>query len=127
MQKFRDNIFYSSAIIGFFAWIVNTVAVMRICGINHPVILRELLLLAILVYTFYSYAQKIYEDIDTAPFNGRAEVSKGDVLVFRFFGPWMSLALQLALTIILIFSVHGKLFSEEDPQIVCELRRSRYQ
>lgn len=126
MQKFRNNLFYASAIIGFISWIVNTVAVMRICGVTHPIILRELFYLGILIYIFYSYAQKIYEDIDTAPFNGRAEVSKGDVLVFRFFGPWLSLFAQLMLTLMLLNSVHEKLFSEEKPQRVCELR-GRYQ
>lgn len=125
MLKFRNNLFYLSAIVGFLAWIVNSVAIIGICGITHPIMLRELFYLAILLYTFYFYAQKHWEDIDVIPLKGRAEVSPGDVLVFRFLGPWMTLIFQLAITVVLLNSVHRKLFLGEDARTACELR-SRY-
>ena len=125
MQKLRNNLFYSLAIIGFIAWIANTLEVIRICGINHSIILRELLFLAALISLFYSYAHKKFDDIDASPFNGRAEVSKGDVIVMRFFGPWFMLLGQIVFTAILLASLHGKLFSDKRPETACEFR-SRY-
>lgn len=123
MHKFRNNFFYSCAILGIMAWTVNTILVMRICGMTHSILLREIFSLAILIYLFYSYAWKIYDDIHVSPFNGRAEVTKGDILVLRFLGPWLSLISQLIITGVLINSIHTKLFTDQRPANACEYRR----
>jgi hypothetical protein len=123
MQKFRNNFFYTCAIVGFIAWIVNTLMVVRICGVTHPILIRELFYLGILIYIYYYYARKIFDSIETYPFNGRAQITKGDVLAFRFLGPWFSLFSQFVLTLILLLSVHGKLFTDQRREKACEFQR----
>lgn len=123
MAKFRNNLFYLSSIIGLIAWIVNTVGVMRICGISHPIIFWELFFLVLLGGIFYSYTRKTWEDIETSPFRGRAEVTEGDVIVYRFLGPWITLVFQLVITGLLLNSAHKKIFEDESPKRVCEPRR----
>lgn len=123
MQKLRNNIFYLLVILGAFAWAVNTILVMKICGPGHPILLREIFFLILLILSFLFYAWRMYDDIQPSPFNGRAEVTKGDILVLRFLGPWLSLFFQLLITIVIIHSVHRKLFTDDRPESACEFRR----
>ena len=127
MHKLRNNLFYFCALLGFIGWIVNTVAVMGICGVTHPILLRDLFILGIQIFVFYFYAHRGFDDVETPSFNlRRAVVTKGDVLVLRFLGPWMLLLFQIAITAAMLAFAYEKFYPIERPQAACEYRSRRY-